>query len=194
MHRVIGIAGLMGSGKDAVASALVEQHGYTRIAFADALRKEVEVGVRTKDYPDGMPLHLFEILLEAQPEDVYAKPTPDGMRQLLQWHGCFRREENQEHWIHILEQQIMSHPDQCFAISDVRFKNEADFIHRIGGEVWLVKRNGVHSNGIPGHISERLAGIIPDKVVDNNGTLDDLACKVDELCGNEGDRLSSMAS
>ena len=35
---IIGLSGYAGSGKDAVAQYLVDTHGYTRVAFADAIR------------------------------------------------------------------------------------------------------------------------------------------------------------
>ena len=35
---IIGLTGYARSGKDTVANYLVEHHGYTRVAFADAIR------------------------------------------------------------------------------------------------------------------------------------------------------------
>ena len=36
---IIGLSGYAGSGKDTVASVLIEQHGFTRLAFADPIRE-----------------------------------------------------------------------------------------------------------------------------------------------------------
>ena len=38
---IIGICGLIGSGKGTAADILVEQHGFTKISFADKLKDGV---------------------------------------------------------------------------------------------------------------------------------------------------------
>lgn len=56
---------------------------------------------------------------------------------------------------------------------DVRFPNEAEMIRRLGGELWLVDRPGVHYDG--DHSSEgALADVLPDAVVHNSGTFSHL--------------------
>ena len=41
--KVIALSGWKGSGKDALAEYLVKEHGYIRVAFADALKRQVAV-------------------------------------------------------------------------------------------------------------------------------------------------------
>ena len=41
MRRIIGIAGLIGSGKDTVANHLINEHNFQRIKFADKLKDGV---------------------------------------------------------------------------------------------------------------------------------------------------------
>lgn len=64
-------------------------------------------------------------------------------------------------------------------IPDVRFPNEADRIHELGGEVWLVDaEERVGSNG-DAHSSEAgLPSEMIDRVIDNNGTFDQLEVNV----------------
>jgi hypothetical protein len=58
-------------------------------------------------------------------------------------------------------------------IDDVRFPNEAEMVHRLGGELWLVDRPGVVYEGE--HASEgALADVLPDVVVNNSGSLEHL--------------------
>ena len=58
-------------------------------------------------------------------------------------------------------------------IDDVRFPNEADMIRRLGGELWLVDRPGTAYEG--GHAIEgALVDLMPDAVINNSGTLEDL--------------------
>ena len=41
MRKIIGIAGLIGSGKDTVANHLINEHNFQRIKFADKLKDGV---------------------------------------------------------------------------------------------------------------------------------------------------------
>jgi len=60
---------------------------------------------------------------------------------------------------------------------DVRFTNEADLIRSMGGELWLVRRAGVQRT--TNHASEGgLDDYNFDRVIDNDGTLDELRSKV----------------
>jgi len=58
-------------------------------------------------------------------------------------------------------------------IDDVRFPNEAEMIRRLGGELWLVDRPNVVYEG--DHASEgALADVVPDAVINNSGSLEQL--------------------
>ena len=46
MQVIIGIAGLIGSGKDTVANHLIDQHNFKRIKFADKLKDESSLSKR----------------------------------------------------------------------------------------------------------------------------------------------------
>ena len=63
---------------------------------------------------------------------------------------------------------------------DVRFPNEAEMIRRLGGELWLVDRPGVAYAG--DHASEgALVDLMPDAVINNSGSLEDLQAIVHGL-------------
>ena len=65
-------------------------------------------------------------------------------------------------------------------ISDVRFKNEADAIKRIGGQVWRINRNGV--GPVTNHSSETdLDDYDFDHIIDNDYSVVDLNNIVDML-------------
>lgn len=69
------------------------------------------------------------------------------------------------------------------AITDCRFRSEADAIWKAGGEVWRIRRPETdrQSQGISGHASETEMDTIPDslfqRVISNDGTLDNLRDK-----------------
>ena len=62
-------------------------------------------------------------------------------------------------------------------IDDVRFPNEAAMIRELGGELWRIERPGVIYSG--DHSSEGgLEGITPDRVIVNDGSIDQLKEKI----------------
>ena len=64
-------------------------------------------------------------------------------------------------------------PRRTLIITDTRFDNEADFIRRAGGTVWHIDR--ASAPAVRAHVSEQGVARLPgDRVIDNNGTLDDL--------------------
>jgi hypothetical protein len=181
---LIGLTGMAGAGKDAVAG-LLAMVGYRRRAFADEVRKEVLDHLLHQDprkpavfWLASTAWRLAGLLERVKPSDVWTKPTSADMRRILQlWGTEFRRTEDPEYWV----KKVMTGIETCgpMVFSDVRFPNEAEAIRNRGGEIWKVVRPSV--NGLPGetgdHISETSA-LGWDKLLMNSGTLCDLAMEV----------------
>lgn len=175
--EVIGLAGHMGAGKDVVARMLL-RHGYRRIAFADALREEVQTAIRLQLIPAGIPAELAGIMKHIDHTEVWQKPTSPSMRKLLQWWGTeYRRGQNIRYWVDQVEETIVTLGGK-WVVSDVRFPDEADLIHRHGGKVWRVDRDCL-VYGIPNHVSEAVERIPYDLLIENNSSLDHLSLMVD---------------
>lgn len=179
---LIGLIGLMGSGKDAVADELFLIGDYKKASFADALRDEVADLIQSGRIPDGYPpdaaklLPLFRNDIDA----VWRKPTDPNMRVILQKHGTeYRRAQDPHYWERIaLEERVL--PDRV-VFTDVRFKTEAEAIRRAGGVLWFVDRkvrDGCHEE----HVSEEFARVegreFADDVINNNGSLNDLTWEI----------------
>lgn len=158
---IIGLTGPAGSGKDTVADLLVAHHGYTKMAFADALRAEVCEAFRidprmltereTKEHPlsalaigrcaddhfiDRMSYVLSQITGKAA--DLNAPRSP---RQIMQWWGTeYRRNQSDGYWREQLADAMSMHwwnDDQPrgIVVTDVRFSDEADSLrNRWSGE------------------------------------------------------------
>jgi len=179
--QIIGLCGHMGVGKDA-AAALLSMVGYRRLAFADQVRIEVEDAIRRRIVPF-RPLevaYISEDLRRAHLAEVWSKPTDVRMRRILQWWGTeYRRTQDQDYWVKLAAAKI----DGPTVFSDVRFPNEVEVIRSRGGVIWKIDRP-VKIDGIEGHASERaIRDIVPDLVIENTGTLLDLAEKLtDALC------------
>ena len=129
--KIIGISGKKQSGKDTIYrvardifTELDPKVRVGRVAYADALKAEVSeiTGFRTD----------------------YIEENKDRFRALLQvWGTEFRREfHGYDYWIQKMGDILTSsepHYDILF-ITDVRFKNEAEYIKEMDGQVLRVVR------------------------------------------------------
>ena len=82
-------------------------------------------------------------------------------------------------WVMIAraETQRIMNDGGSVVIDDVRFPNEATMIRDLGGELWRIDRPGVIYSG--DHSSEGgLEDITPDRVIINDGTIDQLKEKI----------------
>ena len=140
---IIGICGLIGSGKGTVADVLVDEHGFQKISFADKLKDAVSVLFDwDRDMLEG---ETSESRFWREQEDTFwsketgRKITP---RLVLQEFGtdCMRNGFFDGVWVSFVKKKIIDNPDTNFVLPDVRFTNEADILKGMGGKVWCVKR------------------------------------------------------
>jgi len=166
-YSVIGLTGYAQSGKDTVASILVEKYGYTRIAFAEKIRDFLYgINPMVACSPTGYLQDLVNLVGWDN-----AKQEPQ-VRRLLQDLGISARELLDENiWITSALSKV-SKGDRV-VVTDVRFENEAMMIKLMGGQLWRVKRVGF--GPVNEHVSEsELDGYKVDQIFVNNGTLEDL--------------------
>jgi hypothetical protein len=180
---IIGLAGAKGSGKDTVA-AILGEYGYRRVAFADALRQDVEDFLIARERGnEGPVIHAIRrnpAAMEAWPlchsSQVWEKPTPAPVRVILQWYGQHKREHDSRYWIDRVTPKFNG--PGLWVVSDVRPDDhgmlEPAVVRQYGGQVWLVTGRGGGDEGIAGHITEQVHLIEPDRILDNSGTLNDL--------------------
>ena len=189
---LIGIVGLIGSGKDTVAEHLVTQHGYTRDSFAKSLKDAVSAMFNwDREMLEGnteSSRHWRE-----QPDTFWSEKfgKPVTPRWVLQHFGTEVMRGNMYDAIWV-DSCIGRYKGQNTVISDTRFPNEVKKIREHGGIIILVKRgddpewftNYVEGNIEPTgiHSSEYAwAKEEFDYVIENNGTKEQLSAKLDEL-------------
>ena len=163
---IIGLSGYARSGKDEVAKILVEDYGYKRVAFADKIRDLLlETNPQVKDG------FRVESVVGAYGWDQ-AKVLFPEIRNLLQRLGVGARKTfGDGFWVWQVIQDL--EPNIKYVITDVRFKNEGDFVKESNGKIWKVVRAGVEP--VNSHISERdMDGYKVDMILKNEGTLEDL--------------------
>ena len=189
---IIGICGLIGSGKGTVADVLVDEHGFQKISFADKLKDAVSVLFDwDREMLEG---ETSESRFWREQEDTFwsketgRKITP---RLVLQEFGtdCMRNGFFDGVWVSFVKKKIIDNPDTNFVIPDVRFTNEADILKGMNGKVWCVKRGpdplwfrqyqdlGLEPTDV--HPSEwRWASASFDFNIYNEGTKEDLKSQV----------------
>jgi len=200
---IIGVCGLIGSGKDTIADYLVNIHGFRRDSFANTLKDAVSaVFGWDRDLLEGRSRHSRE--WREQPDEWWSQRLGRNItpRYILQYWGTevCRRGFHDDIWIASLENKLRSTQDDV-VISDCRFPNEIAAIRAQGGSVIRVVRgadpdwytyaelanSGIESaatalKNIGVHASETSwIGTDFDRVIDNNGSLDDLYDQINDL-------------
>jgi hypothetical protein len=196
---IIGVCGLIGSGKDTIADYLVNVHGFRRDSFASSLKDAISaVFGWDRDMIEGRTRSSRE--WREQPDVWWSERlgqtvTPRLMLQLWGTEVC-RNGFHDDIWIASLENKLRQSQDDV-VISDCRFPNEVDAIRRSGGCVIRVVRgtdpewfNSAVEHfrsgtelpaGMP-HASEwAWAGTDFDRVVGNNASMDDLYQQITDL-------------
>ena len=138
---IIGICGLIGSGKGTVADILVD-HGFKKVSFADKLKD----GVSTIFGWDRAMLEGDtdeSRTWREQRDDFWSSETKMEVtpRLVLQLFGtdCMRNGFDDGVWVSLLKKTILDNPGN-YVVPDVRFENEIAMLRDIGGEVWEVQR------------------------------------------------------
>lgn len=140
---IIGICGLIGSGKGTVADILVNDYGYSKVSFADKLKDGVaQVFGWSRQMLEGDTDESRT--WREQVDEFWSKETGREItpRLVLQEFGtdCMRNGFFDGVWVSLLKKQLIENPNTNFVIPDVRFENEASMISEIGGKVWRVRR------------------------------------------------------
>ena len=189
---LIGVVGLIGSGKGTVSDRLVQKHNFRKDSFAKSL----------KDAVSSM-FNWDREMLEGKTEESRAwREKPDVFwskrfgkdvtpRWVLQYFGTevMRQGMHDAIWI---DSCMARYDGKPTVIADTRFENEIKIIREMGGSILLVKRGQdpdwftdyVEGNVVPKnvHLSEYAwAKSEYDHLITNDGTLEDLHSKIDDL-------------
>jgi hypothetical protein len=206
---ILGVTGLIGSGKDTVADYLCTFHGFKRVSFAASLKDAVSAVF-------GWDRELLEGSTKSSREwreqkDIWwserlnMEITP---RWVLQYWGTevLRNNFHKDIWVASVENKLRQSKDNI-VITDCRFANEVNAIKNAGGTTMRVVRGKQpewyeaavsYNKGEVGnmtwsiskakldklrvHASEYSSvGINYDHYVDNNSTIDNLHKQVESI-------------
>ena len=202
---IVGVGGNLRSGKDAFADFLVKNHGYTKVFMSEPLADALYVlnpiiwVEGTKDRPEQEEYRyfgrtykdIFDSLLKANDgnwEETYTqvKKFPE-VRGLLQRLGTDvgRNMLGVDTWVNIARKKLVAleRAGKPAVITGIRFPNEFAMIEDIWGyTVWVDRPDQEKpSDAIQKHASE--TSVKPEdfnKIILNNGTLEDLERKATE--------------
>jgi hypothetical protein len=204
--NIIGVCGQAGAGKDTIADFLVKDHKFVKLSFADPLKRICHDVFDFSEEQLWGPSSARNAEDKRYPRSPFGSEkvteflTP---RYALQRLGTeFGRDCYAPIWVElairqaktILEQNVsydrvrgiipnLMGPKRGVVIPDVRFRNELEAIKAAGGKVVRVVRPGAGLEGAAAlHPSEVEMQSIPDsdfdRVIVNNGSLQDLKTKV----------------
>lgn len=168
---IVGICGYARAGKDTVAAGLVEQLGFRRIAFADALKRDIITldpylrPGRRRWFRSSPGVRVTDTLREFEGDLESLKAHYPEWRRLLQVYGTeVHREIDPNYWRKRLVTAIYAEVDAGtaapgYVVPDVRFDNEAE----ICNVLLRVERPGVGPAN--DHESERYAEKLPASAV-----------------------------
>ena len=143
IQMVIGICGLISSGKDTIADYLIKNHTFHKISFADKLKDSVSAMFSwNRELLDGKTNESRE--WREKVDTYWTSETGRTItpRLVLQEFGteCMRNGFYDGIWVSLTKKKIIENPHMNFVLPDTRFPNEAKMLYEIGGEVWRVKR------------------------------------------------------
>jgi PAS domain-containing protein len=198
---IVGLLGFIGSGKG-TAGDILKDMGFTPVSFAKGVKDAAAEMF-------GWPRSLLEGDTNIS-RDWREKVDPFWSKQLgknitprlvLQLMGTEvgRNVFHKDFWVIRLQKHIEDNPGQNWVITDVRFANEMNFVHKQGGtlieiqrgelpnwyeiasrankgkkdsEEFMLTKSGIHES------EWRWIGGDIDHVIQNDGTLDDLKMNV----------------
>lgn len=140
---IIGITGLIGSGKDTLAKMLMEMDpSYRKMSFASRLKDMVAALYQwDREMLEGTTEEnrkIREKMDEDISEALNMEITPRNQLQLL---GTgLKSLIKQNFWASIVRAEILKNNYKNVVITDVRFPDEINMIYKLGGEIWEIQR------------------------------------------------------
>jgi hypothetical protein len=176
---LVALNGAKGSGKDTVASILIEGYDFKRLAFADKLKESAAAiwNIHPSTWDGLKNLEHSDVSIRIFGGKIRAKVS---VREFLQRYGTEAHRDvfGKDFWVDHALKGI--NPNDNIVITDCRFENEIERVKSLGGVVVRIIRDELSLND--NHASEvEPPPHLIDYYLDNNETLEKLYSEVDKL-------------
>ena len=198
---IVALTGRPGVGKDSIGDVLAPQQGFARIAFADALRREVaeawRIDLRMLTDRPTKELELPALAAGMCSDPAFMRWVADGgdsltaprsPRWTLQRWASFKRQFTPDYFASIVERWIRRQLGSGWTrivVTDLRDPVEEAMLRRLGAKVVRVHRPELAA--MPAdtamHVSEQHHRIKADADILNDGSMQALADAVLECVG-----------
>ena len=198
---IIALTGRPGVGKDSIGDVLAPQQGFARIAFADALRREVaeawRIDLRMLTDRPTKELELPALAAGMCSDPAFMRWVADGgdsltaprsPRWALQRWASFKRRFMPDYYARIVERWIgrqLGSGWNRIVVTDLRDPVEEAMLRRLGAKVVRVHRPELAAlpSDTAMHVSEQHHRIKADADILNDGSMQALADAVLECVG-----------
>lgn len=198
-RQMIGFCGIAKSGKD-TAGAFASQDGYKRFAFGDKLKEALLALNPAIGLKNGQPVYLRALVNQIGMEQA---KHHEEVRKLLQRMGTEvgRETIHPETWINAVVREIKLYESATggitkYAITDVRFPNEGEWVQSCGGiVVKIIKPDVKPLRDEKGRIHKSELHVLNDEIpvnvtVHNNSTLEDFQIMIKHTITDYEERWS----
>ena len=190
---IIALTGRPGVGKDSIGDVLAPQQGFARIAFADALRREVaeawRIDLRMLTDRPTKELELPALAAGMCSDPAFMRWVADGgdsltaprsPRWALQRWASFKRQFTPDYFASIVERWIRRQLGSGWTrivVTDLRDPVEEAMLRRLGAKVVRVHRPDLAAlpSDTAMHVSEQHHRIKADADILNDGSMQALA-------------------
>lgn len=167
--KIVALSGYSRSGKDTVGKILVDHWGAERRALADPIRAvlmEMDLWLH-----DGVKLNN---LLNDHGWDWVKAHYSEAVDWMIGLGNGMRRHVNPDVWIPAM---FKDPQPELLVVTDVRYPNEMNALVRAGAISWRIEREGCQPRGMDSFLDDYKF----TSYIENNGTLEELAEKVERL-------------
>jgi len=176
VFKLIGLAGKAGSGKNELANYIESFYSemYRQDSFAAPIKSAIAA----------MLCITVDELEELKNENAVHPSLDKSYREILQTLGTEwgRNLINSDIWTLLAKGRIIDNHKVATIMTDVRFNNEAELIHNMGGKVIYIDRPSSECRDAGTHISENaLDEELIDYVIINDGDIDLLRKRWNDL-------------
>lgn len=193
----LGLTGEMGHGKSTVALYLCQHYGYSEYSFAKPLKEGVkQLFSFSNEQVYGEEKNQIDERWGVSPRYIFQQIGTELFRNHLKMYLPQISESSDGIWIRNFFRWFALHSSRV-VISDCRFMDECEALHRVGIKIYRVVRpiEQMLDPSTHAHSSEKFQKLLPvDGEIRNEGTLEQLFYNVDILLLrlNESPKISAV--